>query len=134
MKRSSIRPGRKPIGRSQKSHKVAEKECFALIQELVALRDNETCVLCGKPGNGGGHHVIKRRYRAVAFDPRNVYTLCLECHGRDDTSPKNLQHDLQVYMGFVNWYEMCTMAERKVYIDHAEVADKLRTLIKEYGG
>ena len=44
-------------------------------------RDNGVCVNCGRPGCDV-HHIIRRSVDLKTWQPRNLITLCRDCHDR----------------------------------------------------
>ena len=51
-----------------------------LWQALCHVTSHGRCKKCGSIGHGAGHHLIKRRYRAVRHCPENAIWLCDRCH------------------------------------------------------
>jgi len=54
-----------------------------ILRRAVALRDDNTCILCGASGNDI-HHLVYRGYGArnsrVIWQHKNMATLCTRCH------------------------------------------------------
>lgn len=49
------------------------------VRQYVLERDSYRCVLCGKPEDLEVHHIVWR-FRGGSDSPRNLVTLCKECH------------------------------------------------------
>ncbi len=52
------------------------------VKRIVAERDNNACVICGKIGIPNSHY-IKRSQGGLGI-PENIVTMCLECHNAYD--------------------------------------------------
>lgn len=54
-------------------------------RNLVFIRDNYTCVLCGTKGGIEAHHIKSfSQFPELRYDVNNGMTLCIECHKQTD--------------------------------------------------
>lgn len=60
--------------------KPLDKALDNLWSELVKLKANNKCEVCGKTRNLNSHHVYSRAKRSVRWSVENGYTLCVGCH------------------------------------------------------
>lgn len=57
------------------------------VATIVAIRDNWTCLRCGKPGDDV-HEIVPRSHfgpetkAVICFQPKNMCVLCRSCHGK----------------------------------------------------
>ena len=70
----------------------AEKKCYALIQQIVTLRDR-VCLRCADTPISA-HHVFGRRNHGSAFEPDSCLSLCPHCHDWWARTCPNEVHDL----------------------------------------
>jgi 5-methylcytosine-specific restriction endonuclease McrA len=63
-----------PIDKKQK------KELYALLHEIVKIRDGGKCLKCGKAGFQLSHIYPKGRYKRMELEPDNIKALCFACH------------------------------------------------------
>ena len=61
------------------------------IRNVVNLRDNCTCRLCGKPSVHLHHIIYRSESRELINDPDNLICLCLECHNLVHSNKKKYQ-------------------------------------------
>lgn len=54
----------------------------ASVKKAVAIRDRETCVLCGRQGYPNAH-VVRRSQLGMGIE-QNIVCLCPDCHRRFD--------------------------------------------------
>jgi 5-methylcytosine-specific restriction endonuclease McrA len=65
-----------------KSKRTKALEIPREVKIRVALRDNEKCILCGRPGLPEAHY-ISRAHGGLGIE-QNIVTLCRSCHRRYD--------------------------------------------------
>ena len=65
-----------------KSKRTKALEIPREVKIRVALRDNEMCILCGRPGLPEAHY-ISRAHGGMGIE-KNILTLCRSCHRRYD--------------------------------------------------
>lgn len=54
---------------------------YALLRELISLRDGEHCLRCGKRDRLQLSHIYpKGTHRRMEFEPDNLKFLCVGCH------------------------------------------------------
>jgi hypothetical protein len=67
-----------------------KKKAWSVFSKWVRVRDNWTCITCGKqeqgPGMHGGHF-IPGRHNAVLFHEKNVHAQCYWCNMRLKGNP-----------------------------------------------
>ena len=61
-------------------HKRLNKRLWAHTRFLAFARDNFRCLNCGRAGKLHGHHKVPLFLGGAAYDPKNVQTLCRNCH------------------------------------------------------
>ena len=89
--------------------------------ELVKERDNGMCCECPAPADEV-HHIVSRRYEG-GWDPRNMISLCVDCHKRKNkgagahTHAKRLEH-------------IKYLRDRFGY-DYSDMGDRWQELIRE---
>lgn len=57
-----------------------KRTIYALLHELVRLRDKDRCLRCQKREWQLSHIYPKGKHRKMEFDPDNVKALCYACH------------------------------------------------------
>lgn len=71
---------RTPIKRTSK-HNGLEKECDALVRQLVYARDGLQCVKCGGTKALTPSHILAKGHcKRLRWDPHNILTMCWPCH------------------------------------------------------
>lgn len=62
--------------------KAIKKELLRLVSLVVRARDNNKCIMCGRPYRVYNHHWWVRKGISVrlSYDPDNGATLCWFCH------------------------------------------------------
>lgn len=66
-----------------KSISKLKKEAWVIFSKWIRVRDNYTCVTCGKQGEGSfmhAGHYISRKHNSTLFDERNVNAQCMNCN------------------------------------------------------
>lgn len=63
-----------------------------LVREAVYVRDNERCIICGKPGLPNAHY-IPRSHGGLGVE-ENIVTLCPQCHFDYDNSQKRKEYGI----------------------------------------
>lgn len=69
------------VGKKRASQATARKACYALLRQILSLRDGERCFRCGKTERLQMSHIYpKGRYRSMEMEPYNLQLLCVVCH------------------------------------------------------
>lgn len=54
--------------------------------QIAFVRDNPTCLVCGKPTSAGHHYVPKSQSNNLRYVMNNMIPLCMGCHFRHHTT------------------------------------------------
>lgn len=128
MKRSGFaQKARKPTRRTKwwkkpkqgKSALISQAD--GLIQELALTSCGGICQKCGKIGTEG-HHIVKRRYRAVRWKLVNVIPLCHDCHELDRHPTRKAELERFCDEWLQREYAM-TLDDLRFYAEHHEAED-----------
>jgi hypothetical protein len=88
-----------------------DKRLDAAWSELVKLRANYQCEVCGKTKNLNSHHIWSRIRKSVRWDVQNGVCLCVGCH----VGPKSAHKDPMWFADWIrrkrgeDWYNMMTL-------------------------
>ena len=52
------------------------------VKEIVWIRDNQSCIICGKLGSPNSHYIS--RAKGGLGIPQNIVTMCIDCHNAYD--------------------------------------------------
>lgn len=78
------------------------------VKDIVWLRDNRCCVLCGNPMASPNAHFISRAQGGLGIE-QNIVTLCDRCHrDYDQTAARQyIRAELRQYLSgkYDNWKE-----------------------------
>ena len=105
----------------------AEKDCFALIQQIAVLQD-PFCIVCGRPSECG-HHLFGRGL-AAAFNSEMVRGVCNEDHLKAHGKPDAFRMTMQSLMGW-RYEELRRQANQPVpYMDFKVKRVELRAILE----
>lgn len=106
----------------------AEKDCYALIQQIALIRDPR-CILCPSPSQVG-HHVWGRGL-AAAFHPEMVRGLCNSHHIYAHARPEGFRECMVELIGD-RYRELEAMAREIIpYMDFQAKRRELREMLGE---
>jgi len=76
----------------------------AVFSQLIRLRDEYTCQVCGKSyesNSQGLHcsHFYSRRHQNTRYDPLNACAKCYSCHQKMGGDPVNFTRWIRKYLG-----------------------------------
>ena len=109
----------------------AERDCFALIQQISLLQDPR-CIVCGEPSSAG-HHVFGRGL-AVAFELEMVRGLCEKHHiPFAHKQPEAFKAFFMAFIGGPRHYERLKRKSREIipYMDFEMKRVELRAILAD---
>jgi 5-methylcytosine-specific restriction enzyme A len=68
--------------RTEPSRRLRNSTRFIKLRREIKARDGNRCVRCGAGGRLDVHHIVPISKGGEPYNPGNLATLCVECHGK----------------------------------------------------
>ena len=91
------RTGGRSLGKNASIRSI-KRYCSEIWAELIKIRDNYSCVLCGETSQLNSHHLISRKYLPAIYNINNGITLCVNEHKWDILSAHNCPLPLYLWL------------------------------------
>jgi hypothetical protein len=143
VKRSYIKRSNKPlqskssIKRTRMSRKPKQgkralsAQADAMVQAICVGR-NRKCQVCGQRKATEGHHIIRRKYRALRWKVRYVIDVCHLCHDKD--GQKGFNRACIKWLGGQRVYERLKRHAENAQPQHPQDAvDELKKVLDRQG-
>lgn len=77
-----------PKDKEDWNNKEWDKQLWKLVSKTIRIRDNYTCVQCGRQENNNDcGHLITRIRTATKFNPENLFCQCKSCNKKHSVNP-----------------------------------------------